>query len=118
MANYSDTPGQTTVSPGVLLTIARLNALSVDGVSRVSAEPSGVNRLFQRGFGEGVRIEIHDDAVYADLYLVLKNNVNIREVSRNVQQQVARAITEMIGMRVGRVNIHIEDIDFQGAIEA
>ena len=40
-------------------------------------------------------------------------NVNIREVSRNVQQNVARAIQEMVGMDVGLVNIHIEDIDYE-----
>jgi uncharacterized alkaline shock family protein YloU len=30
-----------------------------------------------------------------------------------VQQQVARAIQEMVGMEVGEVNIHIEDIDYK-----
>jgi uncharacterized alkaline shock family protein YloU len=48
----------------------------------------------------------------ADLYIILKRDVNIREVSRNVQQQVARAIQEMIGMEIGSIDIHIENIDF------
>jgi uncharacterized alkaline shock family protein YloU len=43
---------------------------------------------------------------------MLKEDVNIREVSRNVQQQVTRAIQEMVGMDVGEVNIHIEDMDY------
>jgi uncharacterized alkaline shock family protein YloU len=47
------------------------------------------------------------------LHLVLQQDVNIREVSRNVQQNVARAIQEMVGMDVGYVNIHIEDIDYE-----
>jgi uncharacterized alkaline shock family protein YloU len=44
--------------------------------------------------------------------VVVKNNINMREVSRHTQHNVARAITEMVGLQVGRVNIHIEDIDF------
>ncbi|MFN3491796.1 MAG: Asp23/Gls24 family envelope stress response protein, partial [Anaerolineales bacterium] len=48
-----------------------------------------------------------------DVHLILKENVNIREVSRNVQQNVTRAIQEMVGMDVGEVNIHIEDIDYE-----
>jgi uncharacterized alkaline shock family protein YloU len=36
----------------------------------------------------------------------------MREVSHNIQYEVARAISEMVGMPVGRVNIHIEDIDY------
>ena len=104
--------GKTTIAPEVLLTIARLTALDVTGVSRMSMVPSGVNRLFNRKYGEGVRIDITNDIVSADLYIILKNDINIRDVSRKVQFQVARAISDMVGMQVGRVNIHIEDIDY------
>lgn len=106
-------PGKTTIAPDVLLTIARLTTLKIPGVSRLSPYPGGVNRLFRRGQGDdGIHIEIQDDMVYADLYVILKHDVNIREVSRNIQHNVARAISEMVGMRVGRINIHIEDIDY------
>ncbi len=105
--------GKTTVSPDVLVTIARLIALQVPGVSRLAPVSGGVNRFFKRGASDGVRIETEDNTVYADLHLVLQQDVNIREVSRNVQQQVARAIQEMVGMDVGRVDIHIEDIDYK-----
>ncbi|HEX2996788.1 MAG TPA: Asp23/Gls24 family envelope stress response protein, partial [Anaerolineales bacterium] len=100
-----------TVSPDVLVTIARLSALSVTGVSRMAHIPGGVNRLFKRGAGDGVRIEVQDNVLVANLYLILKPHVNIREVSRNVQQQVARALQEMVGMDIGGIEIHIEDID-------
>jgi uncharacterized alkaline shock family protein YloU len=103
--------GKTTVSPDVLVTIARLSALSVPGVSRMAHVPGGVNRLFKRGIGDGVRIEVEDNVVVANLYLILKENVNIREVSRNVQHQVARALQEMVGMEIGGIDIHIEDIE-------
>ena len=33
--------------------------------------------------------------------------------SRNVQTQVARALQEMVGMEVGEVEIHIEDIEYE-----
>lgn len=111
-------PGKTTVSPDVLVSIAKLSALGVPGVSRMAAIPGGVNRLFRKGANEGVRIEVEEDVVQADMYLVLKEDVNIREVSRNVQQQVTRAIQEMVGMDVGYINIHIEDIDYEESIEA
>lgn len=104
--------GKTTVAPDVLLTIARLTTLHVEGVSRMGGLPPAVNRLFQRGAGDGVSIDIKDDVVTIDLYLILKQDVNIRDVSRNVQHDVARAISEMVGMQPGRVNIHIEDIDY------
>jgi uncharacterized alkaline shock family protein YloU len=105
--------GRTTVAPDVLVTIAKMSALSVPGVSRMANVSGGVNRLFKRGIHDGVRIEVEDNVVVASLYLVLKQDVNIREVSRNVQTQVTRAIQEMIGMEVGSIDIHIEDIDYE-----
>jgi uncharacterized alkaline shock family protein YloU len=118
MTEKNDTPGKTTVSPDVLVTIARLSTLVVPGVSRMAPIPGGVNRLFRRGSGDGVRIETEENTVFADLYVTLKRDVNIREVSRNIQKQVARAIQEMVGMEIGHVNIHIEDIDYEDASEA
>ena len=118
MSGSDRPPGKTTVSPDVLISIAKLSAMGVSGVSHMAPISGGVNRLFRKGANEGVRIEVEDDTVYADIYLVLKKDVNIREVSRNVQQQVARAIQEMVGMDVGHVDIHIEDIKYEESTEA
>jgi uncharacterized alkaline shock family protein YloU len=117
MSQY-DSQGKITVSPDVLVTIARLSTMAVPGVSHMAPIPGGVNRLFRRGSGDGVRIEIEQNTVFADLYFAVKQDVNIREVSRNLQKQVARAVQEMVGMDVGQIDIHIEDIDYEEVAEA
>lgn len=116
--NYHLTKGATTVAPEVLLTIARLTTLNVPGVSRMGSVAGGVNRLFKGSHGEGVRIDIRNDVVYMELFLILEKDRNIREVSRQVQRDVARAISEMVGLSVGRINIHVEDIDYAPPAEA
>lgn len=119
MSNPYNAPGKTTIALDVLLTIARLTTLSIPGVSRLSSAPGGVNRLFKRSqYCEGVCIEVQEDMVNADIYVILKSDINIREVSRNIQREIARAISEMVGMQVGRINIHVEDIDYPGVPEA
>ena len=111
--------GKTTIAPEVLLTIARLTTSNIAGVSRLSPVPSALmQRLIKRGHAtEGVTIEIVDGLVNTDLFVVLASDVNVRDVSRNIQREVARAISEMVGMQVGRVNIHIEDIDYPSEVE-
>jgi len=106
-------PGKTTLAPGVLLTIANMSASSVEGVSRLAPVAGGVDLLFRRGVADGVRIVVEDGIVYVDLYLILKKDVNVRAVSRSVQEHVARAISEMVGLDIGHVNIHVEDIDYK-----
>lgn len=113
MENSPRPPGKTTVASGVLLSIARLTALQVPGVSRMAPLPPNITRLFRRSnASQGVVIQIEGDRIYADLYVVLKSEVNIREVSRQIQHEVKRAFSEMVGMEVGRINVHIEDIDY------
>ena len=102
--------GKIFVSPGVLVTVARLAALSVPGVAGMSPVPGGVNRPYRRGSAQGVRLETNGEEVSAELFLVLHPESDAREVARKVQREVSRAITEMIGMKMGEVVVHIEDI--------
>lgn len=113
MAKETRPPGKTTMAPEVLLTIANLTALGVEGVRRMSSRLGVVNRLLRRGHqNNGVHVEITDNQVDANLYIVLDKEVNIREVSNTIQKEVGRAILEMVGMEIGQINIHIEDIDY------
>jgi uncharacterized alkaline shock family protein YloU len=111
-------PGKTTIAPEVLLTIARLNALSVPGVSQLSTAPGDVNQFLTRGTNEGVKISVDNGVVYVEIYVILKSNNNVRDVSHAIQAKVSRAIAEMVGMEVGKVNIHIEDVDFPSTDES
>ena len=113
MSDEHRSPGKTTLAPEVLLTITRMTALGVEGVGYLAQVPGGFDRIFKHGSDNGVQMTIEDGIVYIELYIVLKKNVNVREVSRNIQAQVSRAISEMVGMEVGHVNVHIEDIDYR-----
>ena len=102
-----------TIAPGVLLTVVRLASLQVSGVARMGNTPGGVNRWLRRTPSElGVQALIEDQTVTVDVYIVADADSNLRDTSRTVQRTVARAIEENIGMRVGAVNIHIEDVSF------
>jgi uncharacterized alkaline shock family protein YloU len=108
-------PGKIFVAPGVLITVARLAALSVPGVARMSPVPGGVNDFLRLGTSQGVRIETIGDEVAAELYLVIHPDVNARDVALSVQREVARAITDIIGLEAGHITIHIEDVETPGA---
>jgi uncharacterized alkaline shock family protein YloU len=100
--------GRITIAPEVLETIARLTALAVPGVARLTSPP-GVRRLLRR---DGVRIKIIEDSVYVVLNVVTEPHVNLLRVGRQIQAEVTRAIQDMIGMDVGSVDVYIEDIAY------
>ena len=113
MTDENRSTGKITLAPEVLLTITRMAVLGVDGVSHFAPLPTGFDRLFKHGSDNGVQLTVEDGIVYIELYIVLKTDFNVREVSRNIQAQVTRAISEMVGMEVGHVNVHIENIEFK-----
>jgi uncharacterized alkaline shock family protein YloU len=98
--------GQVTVAPEVLDTIARLTALAVPGVVRLSTPP-GVQRLLGQN---GVKIEVIQDRVRVDVYVMTRQDVNMLNIGRQIQNEVARAIHDIVGMGVESVNVHIEDV--------
>jgi len=103
--------GRVTIAPGVLVTIARLSALSVPGVCRMSDRAPG-RILGIGGAGQGTRVEVVDGIVAVDLYIVVDGGKNMLQVARAVQAAVTRAIKDMVGMEVREVNIHIDEVEF------
>ena len=111
--------GVVRVSPQVLATSARLTTLSVPGVVRMFRDLSiGVDRLLRgKGAGDGVRVQVVDDAVLVDLYVVASSSISLYELGREIQSSVSRTIKEMVGMPVLAVNVHIEDVEIASVAE-
>jgi uncharacterized alkaline shock family protein YloU len=107
--------GTVIISPAVLSMIARLTALSVSGVARMS--PLGVHRFLGSRSSDGVKVQVVDDAVVLDLYVVAETSTNLLQVSRDMQCKVTRAIHEIVGMAVREVNVHVVDVVDRGAAE-
>jgi uncharacterized alkaline shock family protein YloU len=98
--------GRITIAPEVLETVARLTALAVPGVARLTT-PSGMKRLLGQ---DGVKIEVIQDRVRAEVYVVTRQDVNMLNIGHQIQNEVARAIHDIVGMEVESVDVHIEDV--------
>lgn len=100
--------GTVRIAPGVLATIVRLTALSVEGVARLSA--GGMGKFLGRET-PGVKVHVEDNQVTVDLYIVAQRDANLLQVGTRVQQRVSEAIRHMVGMDVREVNVYIQDVD-------
>ncbi len=106
--------GKVIIAPDVLITIARLTTLSIPGVAHTAGGWGRVGRWLRRGVasGNGVQIRVEGNTVAVDLYIVVEQGINMLQLSRRIQKEVARAIENLVGMVVHEVNIHIEDVEF------
>jgi len=100
--------GTVTISPGVLATVAKMTTLAIPGVVRMS--PTGVDQILSARRGDGVKVQVVDDAVILDLYIVASADMNLLQLSREIQSQVTRAVHDTVGMAVREVNVHVIDV--------
>jgi uncharacterized alkaline shock family protein YloU len=104
--------GKTTIAQDVLISIARLTTINVQGVKSTSPFVNSYDRIVTKPDNEGVKVAIKDNLVFVEIYVILESDVNVRVVSKNIQLNVSRAISDMVGMEVGSINIHICDIAY------
>lgn len=103
--------GKVTIAPNVLVTIVQKTSRTVPGVARLCDNVPGMKRLLGlHTIGRGVEVNILDDQVTANIYLMAKRNVDLLQMGRQLQREVTRAIQDIVGMKVREVNIHVEDI--------
>lgn len=67
--------------------------------------------IAKKGITEGIDIMVENNVVFVDIYVILNHDVVVRDVAKNIQTQVSRSISEMVGLEIGHINVHVEDID-------
>ena len=111
MIEQYESKGRIEVAPSVLITIARLTALKVEGVRKFAAPPAEVLKLFRRATRQdGIVLSQHDGKLIFDVYVLLDPHVNVMDTSRQVQSAIKEAIDKMVGVPVEAINIHVEDV--------
>ena len=103
-----ETAFTTTIDPSVLYTITRLTTLATPGVSKLAPVSFGANKLAQENLG--IKMDIEDHKIFIDIYIETEGEENVRIIAETVQTRVTRAITDMVGMEVANINVHITDI--------
>jgi uncharacterized alkaline shock family protein YloU len=97
--------GRITVAQRVLDTIAQLTTLNVPGVARLATRGG-----LRRG-ADGVRVDVVDDKVFVDVYVIVTHGANMRQIGKQIQVEIARAMNQIVGMDAAEVNVHIQDVE-------
>ncbi|MEY8331521.1 Asp23/Gls24 family envelope stress response protein [Lachnospiraceae bacterium 47-T17] len=105
--------GEIRVVDDVVTIIAGLAATEVEGVSSMAGNITNeiVAKTGAKNLSRGVRVDVLDGIVTADLNLNIKYGYAIPEVSANVQERVRTAVENMTGLEVGTVNVRIASLD-------
>ena len=105
--------GLITISEDVLLKVAGYAALECYGIVAMSskrAKDGFVEWLGRENLTNGVQINITDEGIDIDLFIIVEYGISIVEVCKIIKSQVCYKIENMTGARVRRVNISVEGI--------
>ena len=111
MNDSHESIGRIEVAPEVLATIAHFATMKVEGVAKMASVPSDVARLLRRGTRQdGLILDLSNDEVKFDIYVIMERDVSLLDVSRKVQTAVKEAMDTMVGIPVVAINVHVEDV--------
>ncbi len=104
--------GNISIADGVVASIAGIAAIEVEGVSKLTGNISKelVSKLGKKNLANGVKIEIIDGVVTADISVEIMYGSAIKKVSEDIQVKVKQAIETMTGLKVGIVNVVVSGI--------
>ena len=103
--------GKVTIAPNVLVTIVQKTSLSEPGVAKLCDNVPGVKRLLGiHTASQGVALSVADNQVTVNVHLMARRGVDLLQLGRNLQNQITRAMQDIVGMKVCEVNIHIDDV--------
>lgn len=105
--------GTVTVNEEVLLKVAGYTALECYGIVGMAAKRTTdgfVQLMGRENLGRGVRIRAAADSVDVDLFIIVEYGVSISTVAANIIDTVKYRIEHLTGVKVGSVNVCVEDI--------
>ncbi|MBF4613139.1 Asp23/Gls24 family envelope stress response protein [Curtobacterium sp. VKM Ac-1376] len=111
--------GKTVIDETVVSKVAGIAAREVDGVHSLgngAARAIGALRdaMGQRDLGRGVKVEVGETQVAADIVIVAEYPVSLQQVADGVRAGVARALEQIVGMEVAEVNVTVQDVFIPG----
>lgn len=103
-----DAGGAIRIAPSVLDAIVRRTALAQPGV--IALDASAGHAVPRRPGGKGYRVEVRDDAVYVELFVVAATGINLLELGRSLQAEVTKEIENIVELPVHRVDVYVQDV--------
>ena len=99
------------ISDDVIAVCASNAALQVQGVSSMDNIPAK-NRIASQPPVKGVKVSYDNKRLVLDLYINVEYGCKIPEVSWNLQENVKNTVEDLAEIKVYKVNIHVQGVDF------
>ncbi len=109
-----ESTGTITYANEVIAIIAGVATSEVEGIAGMCTS-GGLNDILgrNRNITRGVKVELGTEETSVDLYVIIEYGTPIQKAARDAQENVRKAIETMTGLRVVRVDVHVQGVSFE-----
>ena len=110
---FSTGLGLVSVNEEVILKVAGYAALECYGIVGMASKRTTdgiVQMLGIENLGRGVKVQITNDRVDVDLYIIVEYGISISAVAATLIDTVKYKVEHLTGAHVNKVNVSVEDI--------
>lgn len=106
--------GTITYANEVIAIIAGVAANEIEGLAGMCTS-GGFGDIISknRNITRGVKVEVGTEEVSVDLYTIIEYGQPIQKVASEVQENVRKNIEAMTGLKVVRVDVHVQGVSFE-----
>lgn len=109
-----ESTGTITYANEVIAIIAGVATSEVDGIAGMVTSGGLTDILGRnRNITRGVKVELGTEETSVDLYVIVEYGTPIQKAARDAQENVRKAIETMTGLRVVRVDVHVQGVSFE-----
>jgi uncharacterized alkaline shock family protein YloU len=106
--------GSLKISQEVIATIAKYAVEEIDGIHSLAVSRLPLKNISKKTItAKPIIINLNDDVAVIDISVIVEAGCKIRTVAENLQNAVKESVQTMCGIRVSKVNIHVEGIHFE-----
>ena len=117
LLNVTDgsTLGNIEIAPEVIEVIAGIAVSEVAGVASMRGNfASGVaERLGKKNHGKGVKVELTENGILIDAYVVMDYGISIPDTAQKIQDNTRQALKNMTALEINEINVHIVGVQME-----
>ena len=106
-------PGQLVISNDVLADLvgnAVLHVYGIVGMAAPSAADGIAKVLPASRLRRGILLDVTDEGVQVDVYIIIEYGTNINTVSQNLVEAVTFALTTYAQMPIAGIDVHVQGV--------
>lgn len=107
--------GKVEIAPEVIEVITGIAASEIEGISsmRGNFATGVVERFGKKAHNKGVKVELTEEGIMIDLYVILDFGASIPIVAEKLQDNIRQSLKNMTALEIGEINVHVVGIQME-----